>query len=185
MTAAQRALLERMFSMLMGAELEVHQAYVRWTGSLRRVLTRATHGRHARVLTLSSMALEAGAAWVAADPVSRGRELPEDILGVGALEIEDVSQLQMWRDIGPQEVRVSVAGATGQLPERERAALRLAAGTSHKVVAGRINDLVAAHGRSSCPHLQIPGRARPDHQVRPANADSLQRRTRCPGSPDQ
>lgn len=49
----------------------------------------------------------------------------------------------------------------------------------------RAPSAVSSHGRSSCPHLQIPGRARPDHQVRPANADSLQRRTRCTGSPDQ
>ena len=67
----------------MSAELDVQEAYVRWTASLRRVLTRAAHGQHARLLSLSSMALEAAADWVAADPHSRGRELDADVLGVG------------------------------------------------------------------------------------------------------
>jgi len=40
-TAAQRRSLETMFSTLMNAELDVQEAYVRCTASLRRVLTRA------------------------------------------------------------------------------------------------------------------------------------------------
>lgn len=83
MTPAQRQSREAMFSTLMGAELDVQQAYVRWTGSLRRVLTRAAHGQHARLLSLSSLALETAADWAAADPNSRGRELDVDVLGVG------------------------------------------------------------------------------------------------------
>jgi hypothetical protein len=54
--------------------------------------------------------------------------------------------MQLWRDAGPQDVTVSVARPAGQLPAAERAALRLAAGTSHKAVAKRINDLVAERG---------------------------------------
>ena len=146
MTSAQRQSLETMFSTLMGAELDVQGAYVRWTASLRRVLTRAAHGQHARLLSLSSMALEAAAEWVAADPHSRGRELDADVLGVGVLGVEDVSQMQLWRDAGPQNVTVTVTAGGGQLPAGERAALRLAAGTSPKAVAKRINDLVAEHG---------------------------------------
>ena len=146
MTLAQRQSLEAMFSTLMSAELEVQEAYVRWTASLRRVLTRAADGQHARLLSLSSLALEAAADWVAADPHSRGRELDADVLGVGLLGVEDVSQLQLWRDTGPQNVTVSVAAGGGQLPAGERAALRLAAGTSHKAVAKRINELVAERG---------------------------------------
>jgi hypothetical protein len=65
---------------------------------------------------------------------------------VGVFGAEDVSQLQLWRDIGPQDVTVSVAADGGELPAGERAALRLAAGTSPKAVAKRINELVAERG---------------------------------------
>ena len=146
MTPAQRQSLEAMFSTLMSAELEVQEAYVRWTASLRRVLTRAADGQHARLLSLSSLALEAAADWVAADPHTRGRELDADVLGVGVLGVQDISQLQLWRDTGPQNVVVSVAASGSQLPAAERAALRLAAGTSNKAVARRINELVAGRG---------------------------------------
>ena len=146
MTPAQRQFLETMFSTLMGAEPDVQGAYVRRTPSLRRVLTRAAHGQHARLLSLSSMALGAAAEWVAADPHSRGRELDADVLGVGVLGVEDVPQMQLWRDAGPQNVTVTVTVGGGQLPAGERAALRLAAGTSPKAVAKRINDLVTEHG---------------------------------------
>jgi hypothetical protein len=146
MTPAQWQSLETMFSTLMSAELDVQQAYVRWTASLRRVLTRAAHGRHARLLALSSLALEAAADWVAADPQSRGLELDADVLGVGLFGVEDVSQMQLWRDVGPQNVSVSVTAAGGELPPAERAALRLAAGTSLKAVTKRINELVAERG---------------------------------------
>ena len=54
--------------------------------------------------------------------------------------------MQLWRDTGPQNVTISVAAGGGQLPAGERAALRLAAGTSHKTVAKRINELVAECG---------------------------------------
>jgi hypothetical protein len=146
MTAAQRQSLDAMFSTLMSAELDVEEAYVRWTASLRRVLTRAAHGQHARLLSLSSQALEAAAGWVAADPRSRGRELDADVLGVGLFGAQDVSQVQLWRDAGPQDVTISVTGPGRQLPAGERAALRLAAGTSQKAVAKRINELVGERG---------------------------------------
>jgi len=146
MTPAQRQSLETMFSTLMSAELDVQEAYVRWTASLRRVLTRAAHGQHARLLSLSSLALEAATDWMAAEPHSRGRELDVDVLGVGVFGVEDISQLQLWRDSGQQNVTVSVAEGGGELPAGERAALRLAAGTSHKAVAKRINELVTQRG---------------------------------------
>jgi hypothetical protein len=146
MTPAQRQSLETMFSTLMSAELDVQEAYVRWTASLRRVLTRAADGQHARLLSLSSVALDAAADWVAADSRSRGRELATDVLGVGIFGAQDVSQLQLWRDTGPQRVTVSVTSGGGQLPAGEQAALRLASGTSPKAVAKRINDLVADRG---------------------------------------
>jgi hypothetical protein len=145
-TPAQRQLLETMFSMLMGAELDVQEAYVRWTASLRRVLTRAADGQHARLLSLSSLALDAAADWAAVDPRSRRRELDADVPGVGLFGAADVSQMQFWRDTGPQNVTISVGAVGGQLPAGDRAALRLAAGTSRKAVAKRINDLVADRG---------------------------------------
>jgi hypothetical protein len=145
-TPAQRQSLETMFATLMGAELEVEEAYLRWTASLRRVLTRAAHGQFARLLSLSSLALEAAAHWMAAEPHGRGREIDADVLGVGLFGAEDVSQIQLWRDVGPQDVTVSVAAGGSELPAGEQAALRLAAGTSPKAVARRINELVAARG---------------------------------------
>jgi hypothetical protein len=145
MTPAQRESLDTMFAMLMNAEFEVRQAYVRWTASLRRVLTRAAYGQHARLLSLSSLALEAASDWVSAAPRSRG-EVDINVLGVGLFGAEDVSQLQLWRDTGPQDVTVSVTAYGGELPVGERAALRLAAGTSPKAVAKRINELVAQRG---------------------------------------
>jgi Protein of unknown function (DUF3375) len=145
MTPAQRESLDTMFAMLMNAEFEVTQAYVRWTASLRRVLTRAAYGQHARLLSLSSLALEAAADWVLAAPRSRG-EVDINVLGVGVFGAEDASQLQLWRDPGPQDVTVSVAPGGGELPAGERAALRLAAGTSPKAVARRINELVGERG---------------------------------------
>jgi hypothetical protein len=86
-TPAQRQLLETMFSMLMGAELDVQEAYVRWTSSLRRVLTRAADGQHARLLSLSSLALDAAADWAAADPRNRGRELMSPRCSCGAISV--------------------------------------------------------------------------------------------------
>ena len=50
------------------------------------------------------------------------------------------------RDAGPQQVSVSVTADGGELPAGERAALRLAAGTSPRAVARRISDLVAERG---------------------------------------
>jgi hypothetical protein len=145
-TPAQRQALETMFATLMSAELEVEEAYLRWTASLRRVLTRAAYGQYARLLSLSSLALEAAADWTAAEPSGRGRGIDAGILGIGLFGAEDVSQIQLWRDAGPQDVTVSVAPAGTELPAAEQAALRLAAGTSPKAVARRINELVAARG---------------------------------------
>src|SRR6185437_1085965 len=142
-TPVQRQSLQTMFSMLMSAELDVQAAYVRWTASLRRVLTRAADGQHARLLSLSSLALDAAGDWAAADPRSRGRELDAYVLGVGSFGAQDVSQMQLWHDVGPQNVTISVRAGGGQLPAGDRAALRLAAGTSRKAVAKRVNDLLA------------------------------------------
>lgn len=141
MTAAQRAELDGMFSTLLAAELDVQKGYLRWTESLRRLLTRVAHGRHHRLLSLADRALYAGATWVQADPGQR--YVPQDLLGVAPLATIDISQVQLWRDRGPQEVVVEVAELRGELPTEDRAALRLAAGTSPRAVGRTIDRLLA------------------------------------------
>lgn len=143
MTAGQREELDGMLSILLAAELEVQNSYLRWSASLRRFLTRAAHGRHQRLLSLADRALYAGAAWVQAEPGQR--YVPPDVLGVGPLAVMDISQTQLWRDQGPQEVVVEVTHQRRTLPTEDRAALRLAAGTSPRAVGRTINRLLADH----------------------------------------
>jgi hypothetical protein len=140
MTAAQREELDCMLSTLLAAELDVQNSYVRWSASLRRFLTRAAHGRHQRLLNLADRALHAGATWTQAEPGQR--YVPHDVLGVGPLAVVDMSQTQLWRDHGPQDVVVEVDEQRGTLPTEDRAALRLAAGTSPRAVGRTINTLL-------------------------------------------
>ncbi len=142
MSTGQREELESMLSILLAAELDVQNSYVRWSASLRRFLTRAAHGRHQRLLSLADRALYAGAGWVKAEP---GQQyLPHEILGIGPLAVTDVSQTQLWRDHGPQEVVVEVTEQRKTLPDGDRAALRLAAGTSPRAVGRTINKLLTS-----------------------------------------
>lgn len=69
--------------------------------------------------------------------------MPQDVLGVGPLAITDISQTQLWRNQGPQEVIVEVTEQRSALPVEDRAALRLAAGTSPRAVGRTINKLLA------------------------------------------
>lgn len=140
MTSAQREQLDLMLSNLLVAELRVQESYVRWTASLRRFLTRAAHGRHQRLMSLADRALTAGVAWVEREPAHR--TLTDDPLGIGALAVTDISQTQLWRDHGPQTVRIDVVSHESQLPQSDRAALRLAAGTSPKTVTRTVNRLL-------------------------------------------
>lgn len=76
---------------------------------------------------------------------------------MGLLDIVDVSQTQLWRDQGPQEVVVEVTEQRKTLPAEDRAALRLAAGTSPRAVGRTINKLLADRpvvtgAESSMPH---------------------------------
>lgn len=141
MTVAQREELDGVLSTLLAAELDVQNSYVRWSASLRRFLTRAAHGRHQRLLSLADRALYAGATWVQAEPGQR--HVPQDVLGVGPLAVVDISQTQLWRDHGPQEVVVEVTDQRRTLPTEDRNALRLAAGTSPRAVGRTINKLLA------------------------------------------
>jgi hypothetical protein len=140
MTAAQREGLDSMLSTLLAAELGVQSSYLRWSASLRRFLTRAAHGRHQRLLNLADRAMYAGAAWVQAEPGQR--YVPQDVLGVGPLAVIDISQTQLWRDHGPQEVVIESAEQRRTLPIEDRAALRLAAGTGRRAVGRTINKLL-------------------------------------------
>jgi hypothetical protein len=142
MSAAQREELDSMLSTLLAAELDVQNSYLRWSASLRRFLTRAAHGRHQRLLNLADRALHAGATWVQAEPGQR--HVRQDVLGVGPLDVVDISQTQLWRDQGPQEVVVEVTEQRGTLPVEDRAALRLAAGTSPRAVGRTVNTLLAS-----------------------------------------
>lgn len=141
MTAAQREELDSMLSTLLAAELDVQNSYLRWSASLRRFMTRAAHGRHQRLLNLADRALHAGATWVQAEPGQR--HVPQDVFGVGPLAVIDVSQTQLWRDRGPQEVVVEVTEQRRALPAEDRAALRLAAGTGPRAIGRTINKLLA------------------------------------------
>jgi hypothetical protein len=140
MTGVQREELDSMLSTLLTAELDVQNSYVRWSASLRRFLTRVAHGRHQRLLSLADRALYAGANWLKVAPGQQ--HLPQEVLGVGPLAITDISQTQLWRDHGPQDVVVEVSTGRGDLPTDDRAALRLAAGTSPRAVGRTINKLL-------------------------------------------
>lgn len=140
MTSSERAALDSMLSMLLAAELSVQTSYLRWSESLRRFLTRAAHGRHQHLITLADRTLHAGAEWVEVDPGAR--QVPSDTLGIGAVDVVDISQTQLWRDHGPENVVVEVFGNGSTLPARDREALRLAAGTSPRALGVAINTLL-------------------------------------------
>lgn len=141
MTPLQREELDTTLSTFLMAELDVQSSYLRWSASLRRFLTRAAHSRHQRMLSLTDAALHAGANWVETDPGLR--YVSHDVLGIGALAAEDISQTQLWRDRGPQEVVVEATYELKALPTEDRATLRLAAGTSTRAASRTINSLLA------------------------------------------
>lgn len=144
MTVTERAQLETMFSTLLAAQLRVQQSYVKWTSSLRRFLTRSTHEKHRRLLALADRALSAGAEWVERHPGPA--VIDSDVLGIGTIDTTDISQTQFWIDRGPQEVQVRAISPHADLPTADREALRLAAGTSPRVVARTVNRLIRERG---------------------------------------
>lgn len=135
-----RAALRTLMSTLLEEEHEVEAAYTRWTASLRRFLTRSSGGRHQRLLTLVDQVLEAGDA-LSARP---GRPMIDDVLGVGTLDVRDMSQAALWQP--SQEVKAQPLhplSPTGMLPE-DRELMMIQAGTSTRAVAATVNDLVTA-----------------------------------------
>ena len=131
-------------STLLAAQLRVQQSYVKWTSSLRRFLTRSTHEKHRRLLALADRALSAGAEWVERHPGPA--VIDSDVLGIGTIDTTDISQTQFWIDRGPQEVQVRAISPHADLPTADREALRLAAGTSPRVVARTVNRLIRERG---------------------------------------
>lgn len=136
----QRAQLEQLISSLLAEEQQVQETYGRWTASLRRFLSRSSADRHQRLLTLAERALHAGGTWVDRQPGHAW--LPEDVLGLGPLDAVDVSQVQLWSERGRPTVEVAVSEGGASLPDADRAALRLTAGTSTAAVAATVERLL-------------------------------------------
>jgi Protein of unknown function (DUF3375) len=129
-----------MLATLLAAELRVQESYLRWTASLRRFLTRSAHGRYQRLLNLADRALHTGALWTERQP--GGRIMSDDVLEIGVFPVIDITQYPLWADPGRQSVVVDVAQTANSLPATDRAALRLAAGTSARAISRTINQLV-------------------------------------------
>nr|WP_244634149.1 DUF3375 family protein [Frigoribacterium sp. CFBP 8754] len=140
LTERQREQLEQLISSLLAEEQSVQETYGRWTSSLRRFLSRSGAEKHQRLLTLAERALHAGAAWAERRPGAA--VLPEDVLGLGPVDVVDVSQVQLWSERGRPTVEVRVAEGDAALPAADRAALRLTAGTSPAAVAATIDRLL-------------------------------------------
>lgn len=129
-----------MYSTLLSEQLAVQKSYVRWTGSLRRFLTRAASGRHRRLLAVAEQALSSGAEWAITEPGRRF--LDEDVLRIGTVTVVDASGLRLWSEPHPQTMAVVADSDGARLPVYDRAALRLSAGTSPRAVARTINSLL-------------------------------------------
>ncbi|MCI9889849.1 DUF3375 family protein [Micrococcales bacterium 31B] len=140
MTAAECEDLDTMIETLLRAELEVEQSRTRWSASLRRFLTRSAHERHRHLLRRAELALHTGSEWVQREP--QQRYLQGDVLGVGSLNISDISQVQFWHDTGDTSVVFEATEHATELSDADRAALRLATGTSPRALAQTVNDLL-------------------------------------------
>ncbi|WP_396598663.1 DUF3375 family protein [Frigoribacterium sp. R86507] len=144
LTERQRTQLESLISSLLAEEQSVQETYGRWTSSLRRFLSRSGSDQQQRLLTLADRALHAGGVWAerrpghAVLPAEHG-----DGLGLGALDVRDVSQVQLHTDRARPTVDVQVTIGDATLPEADRAALRLTSGTSTAAVSATIDRLLA------------------------------------------
>jgi len=142
LTERQRTQLESLISSLLAEEQSVQETYGRWTSSLRRFLSRSSTERHQRLLTLADRALHAGGVWAERRPGPA--VLPVDVLGLGALDVVDISQAQLHSDRGRPTVDVQVPEGDAMLPAADRAALRLSSGTSTAAVAATLERLLEA-----------------------------------------
>lgn len=144
LTERQRTQLESLISSLLAEEQSVQETYGRWTSSLRRFLTRSGSDQQQRLLTLADRALHAGGVWSERQPGHA--MLPADHgdgLELGALDVRDVSQVQLHTDRARPTVDVQVTIGDAALPEADRAALRLTSGTSTAAVSATIDRLLA------------------------------------------
>jgi hypothetical protein len=141
MTQRQQLQLESLISSLLAEEQLVQETYLRWTSSLRRFLTRTGADKHQRLLALTERALDAGTLW--SDRQRGSILLSDDVLGLGGWDLTDATQMQLWQDRAVGAVEVLVTDSATELPETERAALRLASGTSHAAVAATLDRLFA------------------------------------------
>lgn len=141
LTEAERTRLETLIASLLDAEQEVQAGYGRWTASLRRFLSRSGAQRHHRLLALTERALHAGAEWAERRPGAAS--VPDDVLGIAPADVRDVTQFQPWRERGRPSIDVSDAVDGAALPDTERDALRLAAGTSDAAVESAVDRLLA------------------------------------------
>jgi len=143
LTDRQRTQLESLISSLLAEEQSVQETYGRWTSSLRRFLSRSSTERHQRLLTLAERALHAGGVWAERRPGPA--VLPVDVLGLGALDVVDISQAQLHSDRGRPTVDVQVTEGDATLPAADRAALRISSGTSTAAVAATLDRLLDEH----------------------------------------
>ena len=143
MTADQRDTFSGMLKSLLDADHTVNESYTRWTGSLRRFLTRSVGAQRHRVAVLADRVLHAGAEWSQAAPARQSVPL-QDLLGIGVLDVRDISQTQLVLDHDPQDVVIEINQRSAQLPSSDRAALRLASGTSPRAMGRIINRLLAS-----------------------------------------
>ncbi|WP_454859588.1 DUF3375 family protein [Promicromonospora soli] len=140
MTAEQRDNFDSMLATLLDADRSVYASYVRWSGSLRRFLMRAAGADQQRIASLAAQALASGTQWAQTHPGRR--KIPVEILGIGSFDVQDISQTELWRERVPNDVVVRVATSQGELPAKDRAALRLAAGTGSRAMGRIINRLL-------------------------------------------
>ncbi len=147
LTERQYAQLETLIASLLAEEQGVQETYVRWMSSLRRLLSRSAPARQQRLLSLAERAIAAGAEWTDRSPGPAS--VPGDVLGLAPWALTDVSQAQLWRDDGREELGVDVAEHEEPLPDSERAALRLAVGTAPAAVQETIDRLLAARAEAT------------------------------------
>ncbi len=149
MSTEQRSLLGRMIGTLLGAQHRVQSSYTRWMASLRRMLTRNVDPRSARLLDLTDEAFLAAADWFQREPGGKGVDIA-DWLGVGSLDVSDISQHELRTESGGGTVEIAIGDPHAEaLPAADLHAMRIAALTSRRAVGGIINRLLSDTGSVS------------------------------------
>ncbi|WP_349828842.1 DUF3375 family protein [Brevibacterium litoralis] len=147
MSASEREELRDLVSVLNHSRHEVDRERMRWREFLRRVVTRSSVSRNKHIDQLVQRAVAAGTTWMAEDPGHR--TVPSDLLGVGPLDLVDVSQTTLWEDPGPAKVAVTVSARRTGLSEEDRNVLRGAHGMGHAAVSATLRDLLVHRAGAS------------------------------------